>query len=148
VPYNDTDARRHVDIVFDLAAEFGVDVDFHTDFFDEPQHLHARHIAEETVRRGWQDRVALGHTSEMAALPPDEQERLAPARGNRRCCHHPARHRSLPEGTQGRARPAPRAGTRQAAAGGEGHRLSGHQQRAERVHPGGHGRADLDGTTC
>lgn len=79
VPYNDTDARRHIDIVFDLAAEFGVDVDFHTDFFDEPQHLHARYIAEETVRRGWQGRVALGHMSEMAALPPDEQDALARA---------------------------------------------------------------------
>jgi cytosine deaminase len=77
VPYNDTDARRHIAIVFDLAAEFGVDADFHTDFFDEPQHLHALHIAEETIRRGWQGRVALGHMSETAALPPDEQERVA-----------------------------------------------------------------------
>jgi cytosine/creatinine deaminase len=77
VPYNDTDARRHIDIVFDLAAEFSVDVDFHTDFFDEPQHLHARYIAEQTLRRGWQGRVALGHMSEMAALPPDEQESIA-----------------------------------------------------------------------
>jgi len=77
VPYNDTDAHRHIAIVFDLAAEFGVDVDFHTDFFDEPQHLHALHIAEETIRRGWQGRVALGHLSEMAALPPDEQDRVA-----------------------------------------------------------------------
>ncbi len=54
-------------------------MDFHADFFDEPQHLHALHIAEETVRRGWQGRVALGHMSEMAALPPDEQERVARA---------------------------------------------------------------------
>ena len=77
VPYVDPDPRRHVDVVFDLAAEFGVDVDFHADFFDEPQHLHARYIAEQTVRRGWQGRVALGHMSEMAALPPDEQDALA-----------------------------------------------------------------------
>ena len=77
VPYVDPDPRRHVDIVFDLAAEFGVDVDFHADFFDEPQHLHARYIAEQTVRRGWQGRVALGHMSEMAALPPDDQDALA-----------------------------------------------------------------------
>ena len=77
VPYNDTDARRHIDIVFDLAAEFSVDVDFHTDFFDEPQHLHARYIAEQTMRRGWQGRVAVGHMCEMAALPPDEQASLA-----------------------------------------------------------------------
>jgi cytosine deaminase len=77
VPYVDPDPRRHIDIVFDLAAEFGVDADFHADFFDEPQHLHARYIAEQTVRRGWQGRVALGHMSEMAALPPDEQDALA-----------------------------------------------------------------------
>jgi len=77
VPYVDPDPRRHVDIVFDLAADFGVDVDFHADFFDEPQHLHARYIAEQTVRRGWQGRVALGHMSEMAALPPDDQDALA-----------------------------------------------------------------------
>jgi cytosine deaminase len=77
VPYNDTDAPRHIAIVFDLAAEFGVDVDFHADFFDEPQHLHALHIAEETMRRGWQGRVTLGHMSEMAALPPDELDRVA-----------------------------------------------------------------------
>jgi cytosine deaminase len=54
-----------------------VDVDFHADFFDEPQHLHARYIAEQTVRRGWQGRVALGHMSEVAALPPDDQDALA-----------------------------------------------------------------------
>jgi cytosine deaminase len=83
VPYNDTDAHRHIAIVFDLAAEFGVDVDFHADFFDEPQHLHALHIAEETIRRGWQGRVALGHMSEMAALPPDEQDRVARGRASR-----------------------------------------------------------------
>ncbi len=77
VPYVDPDPRRHVDIVFDLAAEFDVDADFHADFFDEPQHLHARYIADQTVRRGWQGRVALGHVCEMAALPPDEQDGLA-----------------------------------------------------------------------
>ena len=51
-PYNDTDPRAHVDIVFRLAREFGVDADFHADFFDEPSHLHVRYICEETVRLG------------------------------------------------------------------------------------------------
>ena len=73
-PYNDTDARAHIDIVFRLAAEFGVDVDFHADFSDEPEHLHVREIAEQTVRRGWQGRVAVGHVTELAALPPAEQD--------------------------------------------------------------------------
>jgi cytosine/creatinine deaminase len=73
-PYNDTDARAHVDAVFRLAREFDVDADFHADFFDEPEHLHVRYICEQTVRHGWQGRVAVGHLTELAALPPPEAD--------------------------------------------------------------------------
>jgi cytosine/creatinine deaminase len=73
-PYNDTDARAHVDTVFRLAREFDVDADFHADFFDEPEHLHVRYICEQTVRHGWQGRVAVGHLAELAALPPPEAD--------------------------------------------------------------------------
>ena len=73
-PYNDTDARGQIDVVFRLAKEFDVDADFHVDFFDEPEHLHVRYIAEQTVRHGWQGRVAVGHLTELAALPPAEQD--------------------------------------------------------------------------
>jgi cytosine deaminase len=72
-PYNDTDAREHIAIVFRLAREFGVDVDFHVDFFDEPEHLHIREIARQTVRAGWEGRVAVGHLTELAALAPADQ---------------------------------------------------------------------------
>ena len=72
-PYNDTDAVRHIEIVFALAREFGVDADFHVDFSDEPEHLHIREIVRETVRSGWQGRVAVGHLTELAALPAAEQ---------------------------------------------------------------------------
>ena len=75
-PYNDTDARAHIDIVFRLARDFGVDADFHADFFDEPTHLHVEYIAEQTVRHGWQGRVAVGHLTELAALPPVELDRV------------------------------------------------------------------------
>lgn len=75
-PYNDTDASEHITIVFRLAREFGVDADFHVDFFDEPEHLHIREIARETVRLGWQGRVAVGHLTELAALPVAEQQRV------------------------------------------------------------------------
>ncbi|HXH81796.1 MAG TPA: amidohydrolase family protein, partial [Candidatus Tectomicrobia bacterium] len=76
-PYNDTDGLAHIRIVFELAAAFGVDADFHVDFADEPVHLHVRAIAAETVRRGWQGRVVLGHLTELAALPAAEQEAIA-----------------------------------------------------------------------
>src|SRR5215475_10571348 len=78
-PYNDTDAHAHIDIVFRLAREFDVDVDFHIDFFDEPDHLHVLYVAEQAVRFGWQGRVAVGHASELAALDPHRFERTAAA---------------------------------------------------------------------
>jgi cytosine deaminase len=76
-PYNDTDAARHVEIVFRLARAFDVDADFHVDFSDEPEHLHIREILEETERTGWQGRVAVGHLTELITLPVGEQEALA-----------------------------------------------------------------------
>ncbi len=78
-PYNDTDAAKHIEIVFRLAEAFGVDADFHVDFFDEPEHLHIRNIVEWTERSGWQGRVAVGHLTELAALPAHEQEPLIAA---------------------------------------------------------------------
>jgi cytosine/creatinine deaminase len=76
VPNNDTDAVRHIEIVFALAREFGVDADFHVDFTDEPEHLHVREIARQTIRAGWQRRVAVGHLTELAALAPADQSAL------------------------------------------------------------------------
>jgi cytosine deaminase len=75
-PYNDSDALAHIDAVFRLAREWDVDADFHVDFFDEPEHLHVRLIAERTIREGWQGRVAVGHLTELAACEPAEQDRL------------------------------------------------------------------------
>src|SRR5215813_10011349 len=60
-----------------LKREFDVDVDFHIDFFDEPEHLHVLYVAEQAVRFGWQGRVAVGHASELAALDPDRFDRIA-----------------------------------------------------------------------
>jgi cytosine deaminase len=76
-PYNDTDAKRHIEIVFALARAFEVDADFHIDFADEPEHLHVHEIVRQTERIGWQGRVAVGHLTEMAALPAAEQAALA-----------------------------------------------------------------------
>jgi cytosine deaminase len=76
-PYNDTDAHAQIDIVFRLAREFDVDVDFHIDFFDEPEHMDVLYVAEQAVRFGWQGRVAVGHASELAGLSPDAFHRAA-----------------------------------------------------------------------
>lgn len=75
-PYNDTDGAEHVRIVFGLAVAFGVDVDFHIDFADEAEHLHIRDVVAETVRTGWGGRVAVGHLTELAAVPAYRQGEL------------------------------------------------------------------------
>ncbi|HEU5323733.1 MAG TPA: amidohydrolase family protein, partial [Methylomirabilota bacterium] len=73
-PYNDTDGAEHIRSVFALATAFGVDVDFHVDFADEPEHMHVVEVAEQTVRAGWQGRVTVGHLTELAALAAWEQD--------------------------------------------------------------------------
>ena len=75
-PYNDSDGREHIRIVFALATAFGVDADFHVDFSDEPEHLHVRDIAAHAVRAGWQGRVTVGHLSELAAVPGFRQDEI------------------------------------------------------------------------
>jgi cytosine deaminase len=75
-PYNDRDGLEHIRIVFALATAFGVDADFHVDFADEPEHLHVREIAAQTVRAGWQGRVSVGHLTELAAVPVFRQEEI------------------------------------------------------------------------
>jgi cytosine deaminase len=45
-------------------------------FADEPEHLHVREIAALTEQLGWQGRVAVGHLSELAAVPVYRQDEL------------------------------------------------------------------------
>jgi cytosine deaminase len=73
-PYNDIDALAHIDIVFGLAEAFDRDVDFHVDFFDEPEHLHIHQIIRQTLQRSWHGRVSVGHLTELAALPAWDQD--------------------------------------------------------------------------
>jgi cytosine deaminase len=75
-PYNDSDGLEHIRIVFALATAFGVDADFHADFADEPEHLHVREIAVQTVRAGWQGRVTVGHLCELSAVPAFRQDEI------------------------------------------------------------------------
>lgn len=70
VPYNDTDGRAHLRLVFDLAREFDRDVDLHLDFFDEPGDLLIGEVADLTRARGWEGRVSAGHVSALGALEP------------------------------------------------------------------------------
>jgi cytosine deaminase len=74
---NLADCRRHVDLVFELAAEFGVPVDIHADFGDDAADRRfalADYIAEVTEREGMSGRVALGHMTSLAGRPAAERK--------------------------------------------------------------------------
>ncbi|MFE3112374.1 amidohydrolase family protein [Kitasatospora indigofera] len=76
-----TDCRRQVDLVLDLAVEFGVPADLHADFADDaadPRFAMAGYIAEAVTERGLGGRVALGHMTSLAGRPaPERGEVLA-----------------------------------------------------------------------
>jgi cytosine deaminase len=75
-PYMDQDQRRHIDWFFDTAEAAGVPLDFHADSGDDPSHLTCDYIAEQTLARGMQGRVTLGHLCTLDVLAPDHRARV------------------------------------------------------------------------
>jgi cytosine deaminase len=75
-PYMDRDQRAHIDWFFDTAQEFGVPLDFHADSSDDPALLTTDYIAEQTLARGMQGRVTLGHLCMLDVLDPAHRARL------------------------------------------------------------------------
>jgi cytosine deaminase len=77
-PYNELssdDARRHIDMVFDMAQKHDANVDMHADFSDEvtdQRFACAAYIAQKTIDASYQGRVSLGHVTSLGALTPKE----------------------------------------------------------------------------
>lgn len=76
-PRYDTDGRRQIERVFELAREFDVDIDMHLDVGNTPEAMHIHFVAEltEKYRRG--GRVVVGHMAKLSLLPPDEVAHVA-----------------------------------------------------------------------
>ncbi len=70
-PYTDPDPQGHIDLIFDLAEKHGTSVDFHLDFDLEPANTNLPVVIEETIRRGFQGRVSIGHVTNLSAMAPD-----------------------------------------------------------------------------
>ncbi|MFJ9174632.1 amidohydrolase family protein [Streptomyces sp. NPDC102360] len=76
------DCHRHVELVLDLAAEYGVPADLHADFGDDhgdARFALAEFIAARTAERGLQGRVTLGHATSLAGRPPAERRAVLAA---------------------------------------------------------------------
>jgi cytosine deaminase len=82
-PYTDPDPIGHVDLIFELATRHDVGVDFHLDFDLDPGHTDLPAVVTATLRHGWQGRVAVGHVTNLSAMPEVEvlaiADRLAEA---------------------------------------------------------------------
>src|SRR2546426_4517963 len=75
-PYMDQDQRRHIDWCFDIAEAFNVPLDFHADSSDDPALLTCTYIAEQTIARGMQGRVVLGHLCTLDMLEADQRAQV------------------------------------------------------------------------
>ncbi|MGW2906919.1 amidohydrolase family protein [Streptomyces sp. NPDC001204] len=70
------DCHRQVELVLDLAAEYGVPADLHADFADDcddERFALAEFIAARTAARGLSGRVTLGHATSLGGRPPAER---------------------------------------------------------------------------
>ncbi len=75
-PYMDHDQRRHIDWFFETAEAVDVPLDFHADSSDDPSLLTCDYIADQTIARGMQGRVTLGHLCTLDVLAPEHRARL------------------------------------------------------------------------
>ncbi|MBD3884392.1 amidohydrolase family protein [Phormidium tenue FACHB-886] len=76
-PYVDPDPEKNICTIFEIAEEFNCDVDFHLDYLDNDEPLLLPFVIAETLKRGWQGRVCLGHMTKLAGVPPTELESIA-----------------------------------------------------------------------
>lgn len=67
-PYKDEHPDRHIEMIFDLAEQFDVNVDFHLDFDLDPEGSSIPKVVEETIKRQYQGRVSIGHVTKLSAM--------------------------------------------------------------------------------
>ena len=76
-PYKDDNPDKHIEMVFDLAEQFDVDVDFHLDFDLNPKNSSIPKLVEETIKRHYQGRVSIGHVTKLSAMDKDKRTEMA-----------------------------------------------------------------------
>ncbi|MBE0612494.1 MAG: amidohydrolase family protein [Burkholderiales bacterium] len=76
IPYNDSDAREHIDWVFRLARDFDKDLDFHQDFHDDADAMSIEYLARLTIAQNYQGRVCVGHLTALGAAAPARRKEI------------------------------------------------------------------------
>jgi cytosine deaminase len=65
--YTDEDARRHIDICFEMAKKYDLDIHMLVDDTDDPNSRSLEYLAVKTMRENYQGRVTASHCGAMAA---------------------------------------------------------------------------------
>lgn len=76
-PYKDNNPNEHIEMIFDIAEQFDVDVDFHLDFDLDPEGSTIPKVVEETIKRNYQGRVSIGHVTKLAAMDKMKRGEMA-----------------------------------------------------------------------
>lgn len=76
-PYKDDNPDEHIEMIFDIAEQFDVDVDFHLDFDLDPKGSTIPKVVEETIKRNYQGRVSIGHVTKLAAMDKMKRGEMA-----------------------------------------------------------------------
>lgn len=76
-PNFDSDPAGQIRRVFELAREFDVDVDMHLDTGSTAEHLDTLLVCDLAEQYGWQGRVAVGHVTKLASMPPADMDKVA-----------------------------------------------------------------------
>ncbi|MHA1971729.1 MAG: amidohydrolase family protein [Candidatus Hodarchaeales archaeon] len=70
MPHNentDADSRRHIDILFEIAQKFNVDIDSHTDETDDPNSRTLQYLAAKTIKEKYFNRVTVDHICALSS---------------------------------------------------------------------------------
>jgi cytosine deaminase len=76
-PNFDSDHPGQIRRVFELAREYDVEIDMHIDSGHDPAHLDTHFVADLTEQYRLGGRVAMGHATKIAGLPPPDQQQIA-----------------------------------------------------------------------
>lgn len=79
-PYGAVDRNKYVDVVFEIAKDFDVDIDIHIDYVipENPtwENMDIVYLAQKTIEEGYQGRVTAGHVCALGSAEPDVAHRV------------------------------------------------------------------------
>lgn len=76
-PNYDVDHAGQINRIFELARRYDVDIDMHIDSGHDPSSMDTHLVADLTEKHKLGGRVAMGHVTKVAGLPPAKQQDIA-----------------------------------------------------------------------